>query len=141
MKYIKLFEEWLNEADPLADLMGGDEEEPKKPKEDPLEKQKKETEKKEKEAKEKEEKKMDNSLEKIDELLKDKPDIKEKIYDRVKEALDKADRALIRNAINDITFLQQELQTAGDDASVAMLSKVKDILDARDKTYTTNKYV
>ena len=132
MKYIKLFEEWLNEADPLADLMGGDEEEPKKPKEDPLEKQKKETEKKEKE---------DNSLEKIDDLLKDKPDIKEKIYDRVKEALDKADRALIRNAINDVTFLQQELQTAGDDASVAMLSKVKDILDARDKTYTTNKYV
>ena len=141
MRYIKLFEEWLNEEDPLADLMGGGDEEPKKPKEDPLEKQKKETEKKEKAAKEKEEKKMDNSLEEIDDLLKDKPDIKEKIYDKVKDALEKADRALIRNAINDVTFLQQDLQMAGDDASVAMLSKVKDILDARDKTYTTNKYV
>jgi hypothetical protein len=141
MRYIKLFEEWLNEEDPLAGLMGGDEEEPKKPKEDPLEKQKKEVEKKEKKAKEKEEKKMDNSLEKIDDLLKDKPDVKEKIYDKVKNALEKSDRALIRNAINDVTFLQQDLQTAGDDASVAILSKVKDILDARDKTYTTNKYV
>jgi hypothetical protein len=141
MRYIKLFEEWLNEEDPLADLMGGGDEEEKKPKEDPLEKQKKEVEKKEKEAKEKEEKKMDNSLEKIDDLLKDKPDVKEKIYDKVKNALEKSDRALIRNTINDVTFLQQDLQTAGDDASVAILSKVKDILDARDKTYTTNKYV
>ena len=141
MKYIKLFEEWINEEDPLAGLMGGDDEEPKKPKEDPLAKQKKEVEKKEKEAKKKEEKKMDNSLEKIDDLLKDKPDIKEKIYDKIKKALDKADRALIRNAINDITFVQQDLQRAGDDNNVMLLGKVKDLLTARDASYTTNKYV
>ena len=38
MRHIKLFEEFLNEEDPLAALTGGEE----APKEDPLEKKKKE---------------------------------------------------------------------------------------------------
>jgi hypothetical protein len=145
MRYVKLFEDWLTEADPLGDLgLGGDEggdKKVEKPKEDPLEKQRKEAEKKEKKAREKYEDKMDNSLDKIEDLLKNHPDMKEQILPTIQKALEKSDRALIRNAINDVIFLQQKYQTDGDDKSISLLTKVKDILSAVDKTYTTNKYV
>lgn len=135
-RYVKLFEEFINEEDPLAGL-GGGLEEPKK--EDPLELKKKEEEKKEKKAKEKHEKFVDNKEDKIEDVLKDLPEISQDLKDRILKAIELQDRTKIHNAFLDVIYLQQSFSEKGDENKVLKLTKLKDILDDLDRSYTSDK--
>lgn len=134
MKYLKLFEEFIKEEDPLADLMGGG-----KPKEDPLEKEKKEEKKKEKKAKEKHEKFVDKKEDKIDDILKDLPEIDGKLGDKIRQAVKEQDRVKIHNAALDVTYMQQDYAMRGNEDMVQRLTPLKDYIDDLDRTFTLDK--
>jgi len=136
MKYLKLFEEYIKESDPLADLMGGAE---AKAKEDPLEKKKKEERKREKRAKEKHEKFVDKKEDKIDGILNELPEVDSKLGDKIRLAVKQQDRVKIHNAALDITYLQQDYAMKGNDKMVAKLTPLKDYIDDLDRSYTGDK--
>jgi hypothetical protein len=140
-KYIKLFEEFINEEDPLAGLgdlggMGGEE---AKPKEDPLEKAKKEAEAKEKKAEKKHDKMIAKNEERLNDMLKDIPDIDDKLADKLREALRKEDRVLIHNSVNDLIYLQQKLAQDKNNDAVMKITKLKEMMDELDKSFTVSK--
>lgn len=140
-KYIKLFEEFINEEDPLAGMgdlggMGGEE---AKPKEDPLEKAKKDAQAKEKKAEKKHDKMIDKNEERLNKILKDMPEINKKLADKLREALKKEDRVLIHNSVNDLIYLQQDLTEDGDTDAVSRITKLKELMDELDKSFTVNK--
>jgi len=137
MKYLKLFEEYIKEEDPLAGLMGGG---APKPKEDPLEKKKKEEKAREKRAKEKHEEYVDKKGDKIEGILKKLPDVvDEKLGDKIRQAIKLQDRVKIHNAALDITYLQQDYAMKGNDDMVARLAPLKDYVDDLDRSYTGDK--
>lgn len=135
-RYIKLFEEFINEEDPLAAL-GGGVEEPKK--EDPLEVKKKEEEKKKKKEKEKHEDFVDKKQDSIEDILNDSPDVPEDLKKKILAAVEDQDRVKIHNAFLDVTYLQQSFSQNGDENKVLKLSKLKDYIEDLDKSYTTDK--
>lgn len=136
-RYIKLFEEFISEEDPLADLMGG--EEGKKPKEDPLEKAKKEKRAKEKKAEKKHDAYVEKKGDKIDDILKKIPEIDEKIGAKIRDAVESQDRVKIHNAALDVTYLQQDYSEKGDTAMISRLSPLKDYIDDLDRSFTNDK--
>ena len=139
MKYVKLFEEWIVEGDPLADIMGtGGEGEPK---EDPLEKKKKEEEKKEKAQREKIEKDINDKVDKVEKILKDTPEVTEELHKTIVDAIKTEDRVKIHNAVLDIIYLQQDHAEQGNERVVAKLTPLKGILDDLDKSFTTDKNI
>jgi hypothetical protein len=138
-RYIKLFEEFISEEDPLADLMGGDDKEKKEPKEDPLEKAKKEKLAKEKKAEKKHDKYVEKKGDKIDDILKKIPEIDEKIGDKIRDAVESQDRVKIHNAALDVTYLQQDYAEKGDTAMINRLSPLKDYIDDLDRSFTNDK--
>lgn len=139
MKYIKLFEEWLLESDPLADIMGsGGEGEPK---EDPLEKKKKEEEKKEKKQKEKVEKFINDKVDKVEKMIKDTPEISDEVRDNILAAIKDEDRVKIHNAVLDLIYMQQDYAQKGNTKMVDKITPLKDVLDDLDKSHTTNKNI
>ena len=140
-KYIKLFEEFINEEDPLAGLgdlggMGGEE---AKPKEDPLEKAKKDAQAKEKKAEKKHDKMIAKNEERLNDMLKDIPDIDDKLADKLREALRKEDRVLIHNSVNDLIYLQQKLAQDKNNDAVMKITKLKEMMDELDKSFTVSK--
>jgi hypothetical protein len=135
-QYIKLFEEWVNEEDPLADLMGGGSSEPK---EDPLEKKKKEEAEKKKKEAEKHEKFVDQKLEKVKSILSELPQVPDELRDKIVNAIEAQDRVKIHNLVLDITYLQQDYSEKGNDKMVSALSPLKDAIDDLDKSYTEDK--
>jgi len=137
-RYIKLFEEFITEEDPLAAL--GDEgglEEPKK--EDPLEVKKKEEEKKKKKEKEEHEEMVDKKQDSIEDILKNLPEVSGGLKDKILDAVEKQDRVKIHNAFLDVTYLQQSFAQNGDENKVLKLSKLKDYIEDLDRSYTTDK--
>jgi len=136
-RYIKLFEQFLNEEDPLAALTGGGEE--GKAKEDPLEKKKKETIAKEKKADKKHEKMMDKKEDTAEDLLNNLPEVKDKIGEKVLKAIADKDRIKIHNATLDLIYMQQDYQQKGEDAMVSKITRLKELLDKLDKTFTDDK--
>jgi hypothetical protein len=138
-RYIKLFEEFLSEEDPLADLMGDGEGKDKEPKEDPLEKVKKEKRAKEKKAEKKHNEYVEKKEDKIDTILNKLPEIDEKIGNKIRDAVKSQDRVKIHNAALDVTYLQQDYQERGDSAMVARLSPLKDYIDDLDRSFTNDK--
>lgn len=138
LKYVKLFEEFLNEEDPLADLMGGSDDE-KKPKEDPLEKEKEKQRAKDKKAKEKHEKYVDKKEDRIGDILKDLPEVDEKIGKKIRDAVKDQDRVKIHNAALEVTYLQQDYAIRGNDEMVSRMSPLKDYIDDLDRSYTGDK--
>ena len=136
-RYIKLFEEFISEEDPLGDLMGG--EEGKKPKEDPLEKAKKEKRAKEKKAEKKHDDYVEKKGDKIDDILKEIPEIDEKIGAKIRDAVKSQDRVKIHNAALDVTYLQQDYSEKGDTAMISRLSPLKDYIDDLDRSFTNDK--
>ena len=136
-RYIKLFDEFISEEDPLADLMGG--EEGKKPKEDPLEKAKKEKRAKEKKAEKKHDDYVEKKSDKIDDILKEIPEIDEKIGAKIRDAVKSQDRVKIHNAALDVTYLQQDYAEKGDTAMISRLSPLKDYIDDLDRSFTNDK--
>lgn len=141
MKYVKLFEEFINEEDPLAGLGidgggGGDKE---KPKEDPLDKKKKEDEAKEKKAKEKHNEYVDKKKDNIEDILADLPEVDKKIGDKIIKAVKDQDRVKIHNAALDVTYMQQDYQEKGNEKMISKLTPLKTYLDDLDKSYTNDK--
>ena len=125
-KHVKLFEEFLLEEDVLADLGLGDlgnDEEKKKGKEEPEKKKKEEEDpfKKEKRAakkrKEREEKEHEEYVEKkkdkIEDILKDYPEVEEELGNKIIAAVNSQDRVKIHNAFNDLMALQIKFQEEG----------------------------
>jgi len=139
MKYLKLFEEFINEEDPLADLMGGGDEEGKEPKEDPLEKEKEKERKKSKKAKEKHEEFVDKKEDKIDTILNKLPEVDDKIGDKIRDAVKSQDRVKIHNAALDVTYLQQDYAMSGNEDMVNRMSPLKDYIDDLDRSFTNDK--
>lgn len=138
-RYIKLFEEFLAEADPLGDILGGGDEKEKKAKEDPLEKKKKEAKQAEKKAKEKHEEFVDKKEDKIDTILNKLPEVDDKLGDKIRDAVKSQDRVKIHNAALDVTYLQQDYSEQGDESMVARLSALKDYIDDLDRSFTNDK--
>jgi hypothetical protein len=141
-KYIKLFEEFINEEDPLAgigdlggDLGGGE----AKPKEDPLDKAKKEAEAKEKKADKKHDELIANNEKRLNDMLKDIPEVDDKLAEKLREALRKEDRVLIHNSVNDLIYLQQKLAQDKNNDAVMKITKMKELMDELDKSFTVSK--
>ena len=143
MKYIKLFEDFLlEEDDPLAALggLGGDEEKEGKEKEDPIEKIKKEKEKEEEKKEEKHDEKVEKKIGEIKDALKDSP-LSDEEKERIVEVVRSQDRVRIHNLFNDLIYKQQEYAENGDKEDVYKLTKVKELVDDLDKSYTQNKMI
>jgi len=136
-RYIKLFEEFINEEDPLSGLLGDSDEE--KPKEDPLEKKKKEDKAKEKKAKEKHEDYVEKKEDKIDDILNGLPEVDDKLGDKIRKAVKEQDRVKIHNVVLDVIYLQQKYQDSGDDKMITKLTPLKKYLDDLDRSYTSDK--
>ena len=141
MKYIKLFEEFvLEEEDPLAALggLGGDEE--KKPKEDPIEKIKKEKEEEEEKKEENHDDRVEKKISEIEDALKD-TDLSREEKDKIVEVVRSQDRVRIHNLFNDLIYKQQDYEESGDKEEVFKLTKVKELVDDLDKSFTQNKMI
>ena len=136
-QYIKLFEEFITEEDPLADI-GGEE---KKPKEDPLDAEKKKQQAKEKEEEKKHDKMMDKKEDTIESLLDRNPEVKEKLGDKILQAIKDEDRVKIHNAVLDLIYMQQKYQDAGEESKIVDLTKMKEILDGLDRSFTSSKRI
>lgn len=135
-KYIKMFEEFLTEEDPLAALTGGGNEEPK---EDPLDKEKKKQKKAEEKADKKHDKMIEDRLSTVKELLHKHLDLPKGLEERVIDAIKSEDRVKIHNAANDLIYQQQKYQENGDMEGVDDITRVKEIVDDLDKSFTSDK--
>ena len=143
MKYIKLFEDFLlEEDDPLAALggLGGDDEKDGKKKEDPIEKIKKEKEKEEEEKEEKHDDRVEKKIREIKDALKDSP-LSDEEKEKIIEVVRSQDRVRIHNLFNDLIYKQQGYAESGDNKDVYQLTKVKELVDDLDKSYTQNKMI
>lgn len=141
-RYIKLFEEFLNEEDPLAALMGGGEEgKDGKAKEDPVDAEKKKISREKKRAKEQAEKVVDKGIDRVKALLKKHEDLPQSLVDEIISALNSKDRVEIHNAMNHIIYQQQNYAKSGNDNGVSDLTGVKVELEKLDKSYTNNKII
>lgn len=136
LRYIQLFEEFITEGDPLADLGGGGEEAPK---EDPLAKKKKEDQAKEKKAKEKHNKMVDKKEDTLEDLFQKAPFLPDDIRKKIEKATEEQDRVLIHNCVNDLIYLQAKLQQDGEEDKVMILSRMKTVIDTLDKSFTQDK--
>jgi len=136
MRYVKMFEEFLTEEDPLAALTGDGE---GKAKEDPLEKKKKETMAKEKAAAKKHEKMMDDKEETAEDILNELPEINDKYGKKILKAIQDQDRVQIHNCVNDLIYAQQDYQESGKQAMVDKITRLKEMLDKLDKSFTSDK--
>lgn len=136
-RHIQLFEEFINEEDPLAALTsdGGDD----KKKEDPINKQKAEAKRKEKIVLKKHDEYVDKKKNKIEDILKDYPEIDKELGAKIIDAVNSQDRVKIHNMFNDLMYLQVKYQDQGEEAKVNHLSKLKDQLEDLDKSYTDDK--
>jgi hypothetical protein len=137
-RHIKLFEDFIREEDPLAGLGGGGNE---KPKEDPLDAQKKKDQKAEKKADSNHNKMVDKKGDKIEDLLNAQPEVKDALGDKILKAIEKQDRVLIHNAVNDLIFMQQKYQETGNLKGVTEITKIKTLLDTLDKSFTSSKRI
>ena len=144
--YIKLFEEFIKEEDPLADILGdtnkkdGEGKDKKKEEEeDPVKKMQDE----EKKKAEKKEDKFDDFIDKKIQKLKDEfekhPEIKKEIGKEVIDAIESKDRVRIHNATNDLIYLQVKYEKAGEIDKVEEITPIKTIVDDLDRSYTNSK--
>ena len=141
-QYVKLFEDFITEEDPLADLLGGEEEgKDKKKEDDPLDKEKKKQKEKEVKAEKKHQENIDNKEDHIDGILKKMPDVDEKIGDKVRDAIKSQDRVKIHNMVLDLTYMQQKYQEEGNQDMIIRLTPLKDIFDDLDRSFTSSKRI
>lgn len=140
--YIKLFEDFIKEEDPLAALgLGddkkGDEKEDKK--KDPIKKlqdaEKKKAEKKEDNFDDF----MDKKVKKLEEEFDKHPEIKEEIGKEILDAVKSKDRVKIHNAANDLIYLQVKYEKAGETDKVQQITPIKELVDDLDRSYTNSK--
>jgi hypothetical protein len=144
--YIKLFEDFIKEEDPLADILGdtgkedGKEEDKKdKKEEDPIKKLQ-DAEKKKKDKKEDNfDEFMDKKVKKLEEEFEKHPEIKEEIGKEILDAVKSKDRVKIHNAANDLIYLQVKYEKAGETDKVQQITPIKELVDDLDRSYTNSK--
>jgi hypothetical protein len=141
--YIKLFEDFIKEEDPLAALgLGDDKKDDKKEdkkEEDPIKKlqdaEKKKNDKKEDNFDEF----MDKKVKKLEEEFEKHPEIKEEIGKEILDAVKSKDRVKIHNAANDLIYLQVKYEKAGETDKVQQITPIKELVDDLDRSYTNSK--
>jgi len=152
--HVKLFEEFLLGEDEIDDLLGDDKKDDKDSKKDddnkdgkkeekpdPIKKLQDEEKKKEKASDDKFEEYMKKKEDELEKAFDSVPDIKEEIGDATTAAVKSHDRTKIHVAYNNLIYLQSKYEKAGSTDKVQQISKIKDILDELDRTFTNGKHM
>jgi hypothetical protein len=149
-QYAKLFEDFLNEDD-LDDILGdtgetGKDKENKDgeggdKKEDPIKKLQDEQKKKEEKREESFDQSMDKKEKALEAAFDEQPKIKDEVGEEVMKKIKSRDRVEIHNAALDLTYLQVKYEKAGDTDTVDKISKIKEIVDDLDRSFTNNKHM
>jgi len=150
-QYAKLFEDFLNE-DELDDILGdtgdgggeksGADKEPKKEKKpDPIKKLQDEEKKKEEKSEENFDQYMDKKEKELSAMFDQYPKIKDEVGEEVMKLVQSRDRVKIHNAANELTYLQVKYEKGGETDVVTNISKIKEIVDDLDRSYTNNKHM
>lgn len=148
-QHAKLFEDFLNEEDPLADILGdtdkkGEDDQDKDKKkdkedEDPIKKMQDEEKKKAEKAEDKFDDYIEKKIKELEKKFDEYPDIKEEIGQSVIDDVRSKDRVRIHNAGNDLIYLQVKYEKAGERDKVDQISGIKDIVDNLDRTFSNSK--
>jgi hypothetical protein len=149
-QYAKLFEDFLEE-DELDDILGdtgetGQDKENKDgeggdKKEDPIKKLQDEEKKKEEKSEENFDQYMDKKEKELSKMFDEYPKIKDEIGNEVMTMVKSRDRVKIHNAALELTYLQVKYEKAGQTDVVTNISKIKEIVDDLDRSYTNNKHM
>lgn len=150
IQHAKLFEEFLLGEDELDDLLGdtgksgddkkeGGEDKKKEKKPDPIKKLQDEEKAKEKKAEEDHAEYMKKKIAEIEKVFDEYPDIKEEIGKETIDAVKTSDRNKIHVAFNNLMYLQVKYEKAGSTDKVQQISKVKDVVDDLDRSFSTKK--
>lgn len=150
-QYVKLFEDFLEE-DELDDILGdtgdgggdkegADKEKKKEEKPDPIKKLQDEEKKKEQKSDEHFDEYMDKKEKELSKMFDDFPKIKDEVGDEIIKMVQSRDRVQIHNAANELTYLQVKYEKAGQTDIVSDISKIKEIVDDLDRSYTNNKHM
>lgn len=148
-QYVKLFEDFLNE-DELDDILGdtgdggGEKEGADKKKEekpDPIKKLQDEEKKKEEKSEENFDQYMDKKEKELSKMFDEYPKIKDEIGDEIMKLVQSRDRVKIHNAALELTYLQVKYEKAGQTDVITNISKIKEIVDDLDRSYTNNKHM
>ena len=142
--YIKLFEDFINEEDPLASLgieddKGDKDKKDKKKEEDPIKKMQDEEKKKAEKKEDNFDEFMAKKVEKLEAEFEKHPEIKEEIGKEVIDAVKSKDRVKIHNAANDLIYLQVKYEKAGETDKVEQITPIKELVDDLDRSYTNSK--
>ena len=147
-QYAKLFEDFLNE-DELDDILGdtgetGKDKENKDgeggdKKEDPIKKLQDEEKKKAAAREDNFDEAMDKKEKALQSAFDEQPKIKDEVGEDIMKKIKSRDRVEIHNAALDLTYLQVKYEKAGDSDAVDKISKIKEIVDDLDRSFTNNK--
>ena len=147
--YAKLFEDFLNEEDPLADILGdaggadkkdgGEDKDKEKKEEDPIKKMQDEEKKKAERAEDKFDEYIEKKIKELEKKFDEYPEIKEEIGKSVIDDIRSKDRVRIHNAGNDLIYLQVKYQKAGETDKVDQITGIKEIVDDLDRNFTSSK--
>lgn len=147
-QYAKLFEDFLNE-DELDDILGdtgetGKDKENKDgeggdKKEDPIKKLQDEEKKKAAAREDNFDEAMDKKEKALQSAFDEQPKIKDEVGEDIMKKIKSRDRVEIHNAALDLTYLQVKYEKAGDSDTVDKISKIKEIVDDLDRSFTNNK--
>ena len=74
-------------------------------------------------------------------MFDDFPKIKDEVGDEIIKMVQSRDRVQIHNAANELTYLQVKYEKAGQTDIVSDISKIKEIVDDLDRSYTNNKHM
>ena len=140
-QHVKLFEEFLLEEDPLADLDLGGKKEKEKKQEDPFKKDKEAAKKKQEKEEKKHQEFVERKKDNIEELLKDYPEVDQELGAKIIAAVKSQDRVKIRGAFLALMALQIKHQQDGDSATVNHIAQLKDQIEDLDKSYTQDKMI
>ena len=147
-QYAKLFEDFLNE-DELDDILGdtgetGKDKENKDgeggdKKEDPIKKLQDEEKKKAAAREDNFDEAMDKKEKTLQSAFDEQPKIKDEVGEDIMKKIKSRDRVEIHNSALDLTYLQVNYEKAGDSDTVDKISKIKEIVDDLDRSFTNNK--
>ena len=148
--YAKLFEDFLEE-DELDDILGdtgdgggekeGADKEKKEEKPDPIKKLQDDEKKKEEKSEENFDQYMDKKEKELSKMFDEYPKIKDEIGDEIMKLVQSRDRVKIHNAALELTYLQVKYEKAGQTDVITNISKIKEIVDDLDRSYTNNKHM
>lgn len=150
-QHVKLFEEFLIGEDELGDILGGaggdagggdaggGDDKKKEEKPDPIKKLQDEEKAKEKKAEDDHAEFMEKKIAEIEKIFDQYPDIKEEIGKETIDALKSENRSKIHVAFNNLMYLQVKYEKAGSTDKVQQISKIKDVVDDLDRSFSTKK--